>query len=106
MTTEKLFALSLGLAGFIFMAQQARAEIPSDCGDYSAVAGALRVLYGEVSTLRRDARPDGAVELFLSPVSGSWTVIAILTDGTACLVSSGRNWPAWGFAQVLAADRT
>lgn len=90
MTADKLFALSLGLAGFIFMAQQARADIPSGCGDYAAVTGALRILYGEVPLTRRDAETGEAVEVFASPVSGSWTMISIRADGSACLLSSGN----------------
>lgn len=88
---QKLFALSLGIAGFVLAAQAAFAEGPS-CGIRSAVVERLAVSYGETRRGIGLAAENAVVELFASDATGTWTITVTLPDGRTCLLASGEHY--------------
>ncbi len=52
----------------------------------------LRDAYGESRTGYGLRSRDEVVEMFVSPETGSWTIVVTRTDGLTCLVASGARW--------------
>ncbi len=81
----------LVLSGFLMPAAAAAAQQPP-CAPRDEVARILRGGYGEVRVstgLHADGR---LVEVFASPATGTWTLVATDPQGLACLVKTGRHW--------------
>jgi hypothetical protein len=94
MTPEKMFALSLGFAATVFLAQQARAEDPAQCAPRDRVVAVLGDTYGETRRSLGLAANSTVMELYASETSGTWTITVTLPSGLTCLVASGGNFQA------------
>lgn len=94
MTPEKMIALSLGFAGTIFLAQEARAQDPSQCAPRDRVLATLGDTYGETRRSVGLAANSTVMEIFASDASGTWTITVTLPSGLTCLVASGGNYQA------------
>ena len=86
---HRLFALSLGFAALILVAQQGHAA--PHCGPRATLVAQLADRYRESRRGLGLAANAALVEVFAAD-TGSWTIITTLPDGTACLVASGENW--------------
>lgn len=91
---HKLFALSLGLAGFMLAAQVVFADDGPACGARSSVVERLAATYGETRRAIGVAAESAVVELFASAATGTWTITVTLPDGRTCLLASGRHFEA------------
>lgn len=89
---EKLLALSFGLAAMIFAAQAAHAEAPF-CAARAEVVAQLASQYEESRRSIGVAANNAVVELYASE-QGTWTILATMPDGTACLIASGESFEA------------
>jgi len=62
------------------------------CGPRPEIVAALEQKYDERQTgLGLDARGT-LVEVWSSPGSGSWTILATRPDGRSCILGAGRHW--------------
>lgn len=69
----------------------AAAATTIQCGDHKTLAKHLNDKFSEeLSATGRDAR-GRAIELYRSP-SGSWTLVLILEEGPACILTAGSDW--------------
>ncbi len=77
----------------------ARGELQLPCADYAEIRRQLGSHYGEAPVsmgLQTDRR---LVQVFASPRTGSWTIVATAPSGLACILAAGRSWdtlPALG----------
>jgi hypothetical protein len=92
-STETLFALSLGLAGMLWAAEQARAE-PLPCAPRGDVVARLADSFGETRRAIGLGAGGRVVELYASEASGSWTILVTLPTGLACLLAAGEAFEA------------
>lgn len=86
--TRDLFTLGLGIAAILLTVQGARADTLT-CIERATLMTRLAELYGESRQMVGLAGPDGIVEVFASPETGSWTLIVTRPDGIACLLAAG-----------------
>ncbi|AMY70860.1 hypothetical protein [Frigidibacter mobilis] len=91
---HKLFALSLGLAGFVLAAQAAFADPGPSCGNRASVVERLAATYGETRRGIGLATGNAVVEVFASDATGTWTITVTLPDGRTCLLASGQHYEA------------
>ena len=89
---KTLFALSLGIAGFVMVARAADAA--PQCGPRDEVVHALATKFGETRRSLGMSGPDQMMELFAADESRTWTILVTLPDGRSCLVASGSNYEA------------
>jgi len=101
----KFAILSIGLvAGLIScspaIAQQGDYSLchpASDMFERAALVGQLSADYGElpvVALLEQPAQPGddiGVIELFINPMTGSWSLISTNTDLMSCFVQAGHQ---------------
>lgn len=87
---KTLFALSLGIAGFVMVARAA--EAAPQCGPREEVVKALASKFGETRRSVGMSGPDQMMELFAADESRTWTILVTLPDGRSCLVASGSNF--------------
>ena len=91
MQIKFMFALSLGIGGFIWATQTAEAQ-QQNCANRAAIVEQLQTRFSE-TRLGMGLHPDNLiVEIFTSLDSGSWTIIATRPDGISCLVAAGESW--------------
>ena len=64
------------------------------CAPYQEIISALDRGYGEQPIVGGGAGPNGVMWL-ANPATGSWTVIVVGPDGTACVVASGVRFTAF-----------
>lgn len=60
------------------------------CGDYAAIKGALTGRYAEQPVAVGKA-PTAVFEVYAS-AAGTWTIVMVNPDGTACLMAAGDRW--------------
>lgn len=65
------------------------------CGERQMIADRLAEAYGE-APMAIGLAGDRLVELFVSPQTGSWTLLVTTADGIACLAASGEDFMAAG----------
>lgn len=63
----------------------------SVCGDRAEIIAVLERLYGETTTALGLAENGMAVEV-LSSNDGTWTILFIQPDGSACVIEYGQAW--------------
>lgn len=85
-----LFALSLGFAAVILVAQNALAA--PQCAERPQVLETLAQKYGETRRSMGISADQTVMELFASTESGSWTLTVTLPTGMTCLVAAGQNF--------------
>lgn len=90
MRTQFMTAAAM-VAAFSIAGSSAAAAI--QCGDHTSLAKHLNDKFSEeLSATSRDAR-GRAMELYRSP-SGSWTLVLILEEGPAYILTAGSDWKA------------
>jgi hypothetical protein len=103
MTKDRMFALSLGLAGVVLWGAQAAQGAPAQCGPRGQVAATLAERYGETRRAIGLAANNTVMEVYASD-EGSWTITVTMPDGTMCLLAAGQNYE--GMAEELPARGT
>ena len=78
--------LSVGMAIPAFAQQQ--------CAPYEQVPAMLEATYGEVLTAQGIVDPTHVVQLYRNPVTGSFSIIGVDTQGVACMLAGGDYWDA------------
>lgn len=81
------FFLGLCLVG------EASAQTPIPCGDYREIVRQLAEKHGERAAGRGLSASGNVVEL-LRAEDGGWTLLMVLPNGRACLMSMGEAWQA------------
>lgn len=89
---QKLFALSLGFAGMIFVAQQASAQQMRQCAKRPDVVDRLNSVFGESRRGVGIAANNAVMEVFASEKTGTWTIVVTNAKGISCLVASGEAY--------------
>lgn len=71
---------------------------PRFCGSYEDIVAMISDgQYQERLTANGLAGPQLAVELWVDPITGTFTVLKRSAEGTACMIASGQAWgPAEG----------
>jgi hypothetical protein len=78
---------------FILTASAVAAQEQPQCGPHEEVAKALTEKYSErVVSAGMTANGSRLVELFVSPTTGTWTLLITDMDGKACMTASGDDW--------------
>lgn len=80
-----------GVVVFIILATAANAQ--SNCGPQKDVFATLGNKYGEAPVSQGQTR-GAIIQTWANSVTGSWTIVAVLPNGGACLVASGSNFEA------------
>lgn len=62
------------------------------CGDFSTMKKNLADQFGEVATGGGMVNEQGIIVLFQSPDGTTWTLLGVRTNGTACVISDGKDW--------------
>ena len=88
---QQLFALSLGFAAVLFLAENAQG---AECAPRDQVLAALAERYGEARQAVGLASNGAVVEIHASGATGTWTITATLANGVTCLVASGQDYEA------------
>jgi hypothetical protein len=92
---KTLFALSLGIAGYLLAAHGVMAQ-QAQCAERQTIVESLQDRYGETRQSIGLAQNDGIVEVFASTSTGSWTILFTAPNGSTCLVASGQNYENTG----------
>jgi hypothetical protein len=99
--TTNFLALVFGSAALLAAPAPGAAQ-GRPCADRSVVVERLASGYGETRQAMGLAANNAVVEVFASPVSGTWTIVVTLPGGPTCLVASGVAWET--FAEALPPD--
>ncbi len=91
MMKNYLFALSLGLGGFVWATQNAHAQ-GANCAERAMIVERLQSKFGETRQSMGLGRNNAIVEVFASQSTGTWTILVTLPNGMSCLVASGESW--------------
>lgn len=83
------FRLALGILLFLSPVSTARAQ--SLCGESAALASQLSERFGEVPAARGVTVAGRLLQVFVSK-GGTWTILVVLPDARACVVSHGEGW--------------
>ena len=89
---RQLFALSLGLLGCILIASQSRADEAPRCGPRDEIVGQLLRGWGESPRATGLVGSRAVLELYASDATGTFSIIATLPDGRACLIAAGDHY--------------
>ncbi len=93
MMQKMLFALSLGLAGLILVAQAAQAQ-GAQCAPRDTVIAHLSEKYGETRRSIGLAGQGAVMEMHAASDTGTWTITMTLPNGTTCMIASGQGYEA------------
>lgn len=88
---KHLFALSLGFAGVVLLAAEARGQT-SRCAPREEVIAHLAESFGETRRAIGLVRNVAVVELFAANATRTWTITVTHPDGTTCLVAAGEAY--------------
>lgn len=88
---KTLFALSLGIAGYLLAAHGVQAQ-QAQCAERQIIVESLQARYGETRQSIGLAQNNGVVEVFASTETGTWTILFTAASGPTCLVASGQNY--------------
>lgn len=83
------------------------ADVP--CGERDAIVAALERRYAEMPVARGIENNGELIQVFVSPRTGTWTILATRTDGVSCVLAVGDHFEARGPAPdpaALEGDRT
>ncbi|WGH77917.1 hypothetical protein [Jannaschia ovalis] len=86
---KRLISLSLTF-GLAAVAPPALAQ--AACGRHDTIAGKLTSIYAETVIGRGLQNETRLYEVWRSAESGSWTILMLRPDGTACVMASGTAW--------------
>lgn len=76
-------AALVGLTAFAAQAQQ-------QCGPMAKVSEYLTGQYGEALTIA-GLMPNGMMQIWVNPNTGTWTLLKVMPDGSACMMASGDS---------------
>ena len=102
---KTLFALSLGIAGYLLAVHGVMAR-QAQCAERRTIVESLQDRYGETRQSIGLAENNGVVEVFASTSTGSWTILFTSPSGSTCLVASGRNFENTGNAPAATGEKT
>ena len=83
--------MKLLLAILVAFAFGGSAVAQQGCGTYAGMTAQLDMKYGEVR-LGAGRSPTKIYELWASPDTGTWTILEVFADGTACMRVAGEGW--------------
>lgn len=89
---QRILALSFGFAVLIAATHHgfaAPAPQTGPCGLRTTIMAQLDATHGEILRAAQRLDNDHTVELFTSPLTGSWTLALHHSDGRLCLIDSG-----------------
>ncbi len=86
---KRLISLSLTF-GLAATAPPALAQAP--CSLHDAITHKLTVEFGEQMVGRGLQSASRMYEVWRSPETGSWTIVAVGADGVTCIMASGFAW--------------
>jgi len=86
---RKKLLLAVAVLILIGIATQGKAQ--QNCGPIENVFATLSQKYGE-QPLSQGQTPQALFQFWANTVTRSWTIVAILPYGAACLVASGENY--------------
>jgi hypothetical protein len=89
---QMFFALSFGFVGLAFTISQARGQEGAVCLPRAEAVAKLTDRFGERRRAVGLVGEQAVMELYVSDASGTWTVLATLPDGQACLIASGGDF--------------
>ena len=84
---RRILAVFIGLLGFTVAMGAARAQVV--CGDHREIVKRLASEFGEVRHSAGLVQNGRIIETFISPVTGSWTILMTHTGVISCVVASG-----------------
>lgn len=93
MMQQMLFALSLGFAGLILVAQAGHAQ-GAQCAPRDTVISHLSEKYGETRRSIGLAGQGAVMEVHAADATGTWTITMTLPNGTTCMIASGQGYEA------------
>ncbi len=85
---HRLLALSFGLAAMIFATQAAHAQT---CAPRDEIVAQLASQYRESRQSIGIAANNAVIEVFASE-TGTWTLLATMPSGQACMIASGESF--------------
>lgn len=90
----------------LFAVSVASAQAQTICGPYDRAVGVLKQKYNERVTHRGIASlPNGTpgpmIELWSNDETGSFTILSVKPNGTACLFIGGEGWGAEPVGEAL-----
>jgi len=89
LTLRKKLLLAVAVLIRIGIATQGKAQ--QNCGPMENVFAALSQKYGE-QPLSQGQTPQALFQFWANTATRSWTIVAVLPNGAACLVASGENY--------------
>ncbi|HSF92507.1 MAG TPA: hypothetical protein VLA51_09920 [Paracoccaceae bacterium] len=93
MSPKNLFALSLGIAAAMLVAQTVRAS-QFECASRAAIVARLTEDFGETRQAVALTDDQRLIETYVSAQTGTWSIVASQPNGFACLIASGEFWQA------------
>lgn len=64
------------------------------CAPHATVAARLATRFGEAPQFAGLTRDGSLLEAWANRETGTWTLLRVTPDGTACLMASGEDWTA------------
>ena len=98
---RQFLALSLGVGALILATQHAFAQSTRNCAKREVVVERLSSKYSETRQSIGLGTNNTMVEVFASIQSGSWTIIATMPSGLACIVAAGQAFETLAEAPAI-----
>lgn len=89
---RQLFALSLGFLACILLADHARAQEAPRCAPRADMVGQLVGAWGESRRATGLIGSRTMIEVYASDITGTFSILATLPDGRACLIAAGDDF--------------
>ncbi len=84
-------AILWGVVIVVVIALVSSAAWAVSCGSRAKIKAMLVDKYGETLRGIATAGPGAVIELYRSN-SGTWTMVATMSDGRTCVIGAGHNW--------------
>lgn len=79
-------------AGIVLTGLSAPAQAQAPCDQRAKIVSVLLQQFDE-SQVASGITPNGELlEVFASPVRGSWTILLSMPTGKSCLIATGEDW--------------
>lgn len=90
----RFLKILIACGSLVFMSDhtEAKEELLYFCDAHKTVEDLLNKKYGEIMLWQGQRDEAILVELFVSPTSGTWTLILTKTNKSSCQVASGEGW--------------
>ena len=90
--TRTIFVMSLGFGALALTAQNAFSQRASNCAPREVVVQKLTDQWGETRRSVGLGRGNRMFEVFASDETGTWTIVATLPSGVACIMADGTDF--------------